>query len=215
MAKSKKPDLTVKKRAVARRSAATDFLVGLGSVDLSTEDVGVDIDDNSGVPSEIGTAAAVDIRSIIKQAQKTRVPRDLKFDDSSMPDASNFYRWCTGSEFLNAEPYLEQVLIGIRLFGEYCPNPTCSDTEWIKTENHEPQEGLAGMLTKITLLEHGVCPKCKGRRSQFFKTGKLKFYNELGVNAGQRCVTGDQLLATGYGMRRVSDLLPDAEYGEN
>lgn len=217
MARSKKPDLTARRRVVAKRSSATDFLIGLGGADPSEDeaDFGVDTGEGAGVPSEIGTAKQIDIRQIIKQAQKTRVPRDLKFDDSSMPDAPNFYRWCTGSEFLNAEPYLEQVLIGVRLFGEYCPNPECSDTEWMKTENHEPQEGLAGMLAKITLLEHGVCPKCKGRRSQFFKTGKLKFYNELGVNAGQRCVTGDQLLSTGYGMRRVRDLLPDADYGEN
>lgn len=214
MARSKKPDLTARRRLVARRSAATDFLIGLGGADAATDDadMGVDIGDAQGVPSEIGTAKSIDIRQIIKQAQKTRVPRDLKFDDSSMPDAANFYRWCTGSEFLNAEPYLEQVLIGVRLFGEYCP--ICSDTEWMKIENHEPQEGLAGMLAKVVLLEHGVCPKCKGRRSEFFRTNKLKFYNELGVNAGQRCVTGDQLLSTGVGMRRVRDLLPDAEYGE-
>lgn len=214
MTRSKKPDLTARRRLVARRSAATDFLIGLGGADAATDDadMGVDIGDAQGVPSEIGTAKSIDIRQIIKQAQKTRVPRDLKFDDSSMPDAANFYRWCTGSEFLNAEPYLEQVLIGVRLFGEYCP--ICSDTEWMKIENHEPQEGLAGMLAKVVLLEHGVCPKCKGRRSEFFRTNKLKFYNELGVNAGQRCVTGDQLLSTGVGMRRVRDLLPDAEYGE-
>lgn len=214
MTRSKKPDLTARRRLVARRSAATDFLIGLGGIDTAEDsDMGVDVGDgDTGVPSEIGTAKSIDIRQIIKQAQKTRVPRDLKFDDSSMPDAANFYRWCTGSEFLNAEPYLEQVLIGVRLFGEYCP--ICSDTEWMKIENHEPQEGLAGMLAKVTLLEHGVCPKCKGRRAEFFRTGKLKFYNELGVNAGQRCVTGDQLLATGVGMRRVRDLLPDAEYGE-
>jgi hypothetical protein len=215
MTRSKKPDLTARRRLVARRSAATDFLIGLGGADAATDDadMGVDIGDAQGVPSEIGTAKSIDIRQIIKQAQKTRVPRDLKFDDSSMPDAANFYRWCTGSEFLNAEPYLEQVLIGVRLFGEYCP--ICSDTEWMKIENHEPQEGLAGMLAKVVLLEHGVCPKCKGRRSEFFRTNKLKFYNELGVNAGQRCVTGDQLLSTGVGLRRVRDLLPDAEYGEN
>ena len=215
MTRSKKPDLTARRRLVARRSAASDFLIGLGGTDAAEDaDMGVDIGEAQAT-SEIGTAKQIDIRQIIKQAQKTRVPRDLKFDDSSMPDAANFYRWCTGSEFLNAEPYLEQVLIGVRLFGEYCPNPSCSDTEWMKTENHEPQEGLAGMLSKITLLEHGVCPKCKGRRSDFFRTGKLKFYNELGVNAGQRCVTGDQLLSTGYGLRRVRDLLPDALYGEN
>lgn len=119
------------------------------------------------------------------------VARDMKIDDSSMEQAKSFWHWCTDSQFLgeHVSPYLEQALIGIKLFGEYCPH--CSDTEWMKDENHKPQEGLNGIRKHVVALEHGVCPKCGARRSQMIRNGELNFYNELAVNAGQRCVTGE------------------------
>jgi len=39
-----------------------------------------------------------------------------------------------------------------------------------------------------------------------FKKGKLNFYNELAVNAGQRCLTGDHVLYTAHGMVRLDSL---------
>lgn len=114
------------------------------------------------------------------------VSRDLKIDDSSMPKASSYWHWITAPEFLGAhvEAYLEQALLGIKLFSEYCPK--CSNTEWMKDENHVPQEGLDGIRENVVILENGVCPKCGLKRSHAMKNGDLNFYNELAVNAGQR-----------------------------
>lgn len=117
---------------------------------------------------------------------KDIVPKDLKFDDSIMPQAPNYYEWVIDANFLGSDmpPYLEQALIGIKLFAEYCPE--CSDLGWMDDNGHKPTDGLATFELKVTLLEYGVCPKCGARRSQLIKDGKLNFYNELAVNAGQR-----------------------------
>lgn len=144
------------------------------------------------------------------------VARDMKIDDSSMEQAKSFWHWCTDAQFLgeHVSPYLEQALIGIKLFGEYCPR--CSDTEWMKDENHKPQEGLNGIRKHVVALEYGVCPKCGARRAQLIKDGELSFYNELAVNAGQRCVTGEtEVFVTGgkFGNEtrkiHIAKLLPD------
>jgi intein/homing endonuclease len=64
--------------------------------------------------------------------------------------------------------------------------PHCSDTEWMDPENHEPQEGISGILDHVVMLEDGICPECGSRRSDMIKSGELNYYNELAVNAGQR-----------------------------
>lgn len=144
---------------------------------------------------------------------KDIVPKDLKFDDSIMPQAPNYYEWVIDANFLGSDmpPYLEQALIGIKLFAEYCPE--CSDLGWMDDNGHKPTDGLATFELKVTLLEYGVCPKCGARRSQLMKEGKLNFYNELAVNAGQRCVTADTLVLTTSGMKRIGDYDDDRPYG--
>ncbi len=130
----------------------------------------------------------LDIRNTLKEIinSKDIVPRDLKLDDSSMPKAKNYYEWVTADRFLGSDmpPYLEQALIGIRLFAEYCPR--CSNLEWMADGGHTAQEGLSGLEENVQLLEYGVCPKCGARRSHLIKKGELNFYNELALNAGQR-----------------------------
>lgn len=112
------------------------------------------------------------------------ISRDLRIDDSKIPRAPNFYRWCIGEEFLNSPPYLEQALIGLRFFGEYCVH--CSDLEWMKDDGHEANEGLPKLESKVCMLQHGVCPKCGATKVEMLKSKKLNFYNELAINAGQR-----------------------------
>lgn len=169
-----------------------DFLRGPVGVELSTD---------------------IDIQALIDQAieERSLASKDLKFDDSSMPRAKNFLDWCTGKQFLNADPYLEQALIGIRLFAEYCPH--CSDVEWMHIDNHEPQEGLEGLRQHVVCLEDGVCPKCGRHRADMLAKKELKFYNELAVNAGQRCVTGDTHVLTRNGIERIGAIGADRPYG--
>lgn len=113
------------------------------------------------------------------------VAPDLKIDDSSCAEAPNVLSWLLDDGFLGCEaPYLEQALICVQLFAEYCPR--CSDTHWMDIENHEPQEGLGALLENVVMMDYGVCPQCKAHRSDLIANDELNFYNELAVLAGQR-----------------------------
>lgn len=129
----------------------------------------------------------VDIVGMVDEAinQDTLVAPDLKIDDSSCPEAPNVFEWLMGDKFLGCEPpYLEQALVCIQLFAEYCPR--CSDTEWMHIDNHEPQEGVGAIYDKVVCTHFGVCPKCGAERSELIQNGELNFYNELAMLAGQR-----------------------------
>ena len=203
----RKPKPELKKRVTTKASSALDFLKNLSGApalpSLTSEFDDAPVIEDS--PSDF------DIKQYMRDIMKEQGSflRDLKFDDSAMPTAANFYEWTTGSEFLNADPYLEQVLIGLRLFSEYCPR--CSDTHWMQIENHEPQEGLAGLRKNVVLLHNGVCPKCGARRTEMMKSKELPVYTELGVLAGQRCVSGNSHLLTESGLVRFGSL--DLEEG--
>jgi len=144
------------------------------------------------------------------------ISKDLRIDDSSMPIAKNFLQFANDESFLSSTPYLEQAIIGIKLFAEYCPRPECSDLKWFSDDGHSADEPLATLSRKVSLLHHGVCPKCGARKSELIASGELNFYNELVVVAGQRCVTGDTHIFTGKGIERIGDLVPrNAKQGYN
>lgn len=183
-------------------------LAGLLEDAVSEESEELDFLEDKQVAIDFGDTAEVDIVGMVDKALKEQalVPRDIKFDDSSMPRAKNFLEFTTSPNFLKVSPYLEQAVIGIRLFGEWCPD--CSkDPEWLLTENHDPIEGLGAIENHIQLLEHGVCPKCKVGRAEHIRNGKLNFYNELAVNAGQRCVIGSTPILTKQGIVPIDHMI--------
>lgn len=171
------------------------------------DEVDLDFLEEGGTPAfSLDDDSDIDIIGMVDEAleQRTLVPNDTRFDDSSMPKAKNFVEWTTGRQYLDATPYLEQMLIGVKLFGEFCPR--CSNVEWMEIENHEPSEGITGLLKNVTLLEHGKCPKCGARRAELMLTKELKFYNELAVNAGQRCLVGSMPVLTEKGLMPIQHM---------
>lgn len=190
-----------------KRIAAFDALLG----DDLNADASSDLDflsDNSSSAINFLEKGEVNIVDLVEGAleQRTLVPRDLKFDDSSMPRAKNFLDWCTNPEFLKAEPYLEQAMIGLRLFGEICVR--CSpNLQWMYTDNHEPQEGTGSISKHLHLLHNGVCPHCGARRSEMIRNGEMNFYNELAVNAGQRCVVAATPVTTSLGIMPIGHMM--------
>lgn len=146
-----------------------------------------------------------DVQALVNESISSiaLVPKDLKYDDSSMPTAPNFLEWCEGREFLNAKPYLEQALAGILLFGEYCPDD--SDMDWVLDINqHDPLLGTHSIREHMTLMNYGVCPTCGKTRLEHFASGSLNFYNELVLLWGQRSGKSEvTAMLTSYQTHRI------------
>lgn len=148
--------------------------------------------------SEEHIDAEIDICSMIRDVinDDSRMPRDLKIDDSAMPLAKNFYEWTTDESFAGnmEKPFLEQLITGVILFSEWCPR--CSETEWL-FHDHKVADTFVEFEKKVCCLELGVCPSCGARKSELVNNKEMAFYWELAMRCGQRsgksAVTGGQL----------------------
>lgn len=129
----------------------------------------------------------IDIAKMVRSVldENALVPKDVKIDDGDFPLAKNIYDWVSKDSYAGTviTPFTEQLIWGIVLFSEYCPD--CSDMEYL-FHTHDVNDSIPYFLRKVQLLEHGVCPACKGRKSKFVNQGKMSFYQELAVQAGQR-----------------------------
>lgn len=125
------------------------------------------------------------ILNIIDGAIKSSpvVASDIKIPDGDFPEAKNFMEFTSSDKFLKQKPYLEQLIIGIMVFAEYCPS--CSDIDYL-LDTHKVDDSLARFRRKVCLLEHGKCPSCKKNRKFFVDQDLMFFYNEMAVCAGQR-----------------------------
>jgi intein/homing endonuclease len=110
------------------------------------------------------------------------VSPDIKINDSDFRLSPNFYTFVTGEEGLKEKPFLEQALIGTRVFSEYCPR--CSDMKWMN--NHKVDDPLSKFEERVQLLNLGRCPRCKARKSELVANQEIDFYQEMAIAAGQR-----------------------------
>lgn len=90
--------------------------------------------------------------------------------------------------------------------------PRCSDVDWLY-DDHKVDDTFLTFERKVCLFENGVCPACKGRRSEFVNRGELFFYQELAVCAGQRCVTGDTCILTEHGLMSIGEYAKNKRFG--
>lgn len=167
------------------------------------------------ISSSLDIGSELDIAKAIRELVNSPllVPKDLKIDDGDLPAAPNFYQWCSKPQYgqIGEElPFLEQMMWGIITFSEFCP--VCSDLEWV-FHDHKVDDTFAKLERKVALLEHGVCPHCKQGKAQLAKKGLLKFYNELAVNAGQRCVVGSTNVFTVQGMLHMDEIVHEPPPG--
>lgn len=135
------------------------------------------------VPTE--QTKGFDIEAVIKDivSSDTVVSSDIKINDRDFPQAPNFYTFCVSDKFINQKPYIEQAVLGTRILAEYCPD--CTDMEWFD-HTHKVDDSLGLFEQKVALLDKGICPHCKKGRAWFVKKGKLNFYYEAALSAGQR-----------------------------
>jgi hypothetical protein len=111
------------------------------------------------------------------------VSADIRINDRDFAQAPNFYRWCVEKEYLEQKPYLEQAIIGLKVFAEYCPR--CSDMDWLN-ETHKVGDSLTKLERRVAMLELGKCPHCGVKRTELFKSEELNYYDEAAIVAGQR-----------------------------
>lgn len=113
---------------------------------------------------------------------KSYAQEDFVFEDGDLIRATNFLQWTASKNFLGEKPFPKQVEVGINLLQEYCPR--CSNIDWIT--NIPKSTSLNSIRNNAVLLRHGICPRCKGEKSEFVGEGELVDYYELVGMAGQR-----------------------------
>lgn len=141
----------------------------------------------------------------------------LDVDTAFFESASNSIVWSRETRFAGAVPFPRQTEALVNLFEDYCP--ICSNMEIVNprgfVEEGDKVKGMWGLsheeiIRKVSLLEYGVCPRCKKTKVDFrkltFRDGKAvkktmdaeeplvkNFHEVIGV-AGMRCLHPDTLL---------------------
>ena len=163
------------------------------------------------VDSEINIAKT--IRDLLDS--KVIVPKDMKIDDGDLPLAPNFYTWVTDDRFGtigDERPFLEQLIWGLTAFNDICYNKGCSDLEWF-FHGHKVDDTYGKLERKVSILHHGICQNCGMGRSEAIRKKIAPYYNELAINAGQRCVIGSTPAITAFGLLHMDEINPDAPVG--
>lgn len=163
-----------------------DFLQLDGAIlpyqDMSMEDSAISSGPRIADPSaDTGFNIAKTISDIVENDKV--VSSDIKINDRDFLQAPNFYEFCVKDRYLKQTPFIEQAILGIRTLAEYCPS--CTDMEWFD-HTHKVDDSLFTFEKKVALLDKGVCPHCKAKRSQLVASGQLKHYNEAAICCGQR-----------------------------
>ena len=165
--------------------------------------------------SAASTITSMDVDSEINIAKAIRelvdspilIPKDMKIDDRDLPTAKNFYEWVTDDRFGtigDERPFIEQLIWGLVGFNDVCY--VCSDMEWL-LHDHKVDDTYVKLERKVALLENGVCPHCKLGRSKAVQQDIMPFYNELAINAGQRCVIGSTPTITADGLLHMDEFI--------
>lgn len=144
---------------------------------------------------------------------KVMIPKDMKINDKDLPTAKNFYEWVTDDRFGtigDERPFLEQLIWGLVGFNDVCY--VCSDMEWLLT-GHKVDDTYSKLERKVAILENGVCPHCKLGRSKAVHDNIMPFYNELAINAGQRCVIGSTPTITEHGLLHMDEIVKNPKTG--
>lgn len=136
-----------------------------------------------------------------------------QIDESHFPEAPNFLEFVVGREFCNATILPWQVEANMHLFSEYCPE--CSDPEYLNELFDEPLEEIRD---RVTLLQHGVCPKCRKNKLDLFTIGELhpsmpSLKSEAVICAGQRSgKSKDVVIAAAYLLHRWCKIPDPIDY---
>ena len=115
-----------------------------------------------------------------------KVRPDIVINDGDFKQYPNFFEFCMDPNGLGFTPYARQMMMGIHLFGEHCPD--CSEEEFIdRSLLGVPVDFPTKRLEDhVVFLKLGVCPRCKKDKLYFLKRGTLNFPQALVAVQGQR-----------------------------
>ncbi len=123
------------------------------------------------------------IDKALQEFQTTQLPPDILIDDRDLPLARNVVEFCS-RDFLNTELFAKQYQVALHVCADFCPNPKCTDLKYVFDIPLKAK--IDDILERVTVFNYGVCPRCKGRRSEFYNAGKLKVPFEFAGLVGQR-----------------------------
>lgn len=128
-----------------------------------------------------------DVRELMNSAEDpvTGTLRSLKVDDRDLAWAKNYYDYSYKIIGRDANPpWARQMWTGVMLFGEVCT--ACTKSKYLDIHNIPKGFDSEFMPEIMTLLEHGVCPKCKRHKWDLIKNHNLCDYQQLVNVLGQR-----------------------------
>lgn len=108
-------------------------------------------------------------------------------DTRSLPEAKNFFDYCVriiGSEY--HLPWARQMWTASMLLQEVCPRCTSDKYKDIKGVPKKLPTKKLNTRSRMTFLEHGVCPRCGVTKQELLKTGELNRVNQGVIIWGQR-----------------------------
>lgn len=129
-----------------------------------------------------------DIKALMDSAEDpvTGAVRNLKIDDRDLPHAKNFYDYSYRIIGKDANPpWARQMWTGLMACGEVCTH--CTKRKYIEDITNIPKKMDSEYITDVmTLLEYGICPKCKRHKWDLIKNYNLHDYIQLVGVLGQR-----------------------------
>lgn len=128
-----------------------------------------------------------DIKALMAQAEDplTGTMRNLRIDDRDLKHAKNYWDYSANIIGKDANmPWARQMWTGLMLHSEICT--ACTKPKYLTIDgvpkNVDPHEFPKFM----TLLDHGVCPKCGRHKWDLMKNHNMMNYLELVNVLGQR-----------------------------
>lgn len=137
--------------------------------------------------SHIEIADDFDVRALMAQAEDptTGMMRDLRIDDRDLAHAKNY--WDYSARIIGRDanmPWAKQMWTGLMMNGEVCT--ACTKPYYLDPNNLPKDFHSMEIPSILTILEHGICPKCQRHKWDLIKNHGMRNYLQMVNVWGQR-----------------------------
>lgn len=129
----------------------------------------------------------LDLVSLVEKSVDplTGIPRDISIPEGDFKEANSFFDYCLNFRGSDSKfPFSRQMWLMLMMFGEVCPR--CTPKRMFNIHNLPVDDNPRNIGDRMQLLQYGVCPRCAGTKSEFFRKGELNEYYEMSLCIGQR-----------------------------